>query len=226
MKISAILLIFLMGFWADNPLTSVTRRNKLKLASEAVLDKRDYQHLVAIYRQLEDSVSETQSVLNLAHAYFQAEMYEEAEKQYLKATQVPNQPILASDAFQQLGNLQAKQGNLEQSLIFYKNALQKDASNEVARYNYELVFQQLKQDNPTQIRQNQQEKSSKNTKKQQEKSSSNTNNQQEIGNETSREVNKENANMLLEAFEETERNYSGQKRPIKTTPRQKGLPDW
>lgn len=226
MKFISLLLVFLMSFWADNPLTSVTRRNNLKLVSEEVLDKKDYQRLVAIYRQLEDSVSETQSVLNLAHAYFQAEMYEDAEKQYLKATQILQQPILASDAFQQLGNLQAKQGNLEQSLIFYKNALQKDASNEVARYNYELVFQQLKQNNPTQPPQNQQEKSSKNTKKQQEKSSANTSNQQETGNETSREVNKENANMLLEAFEETERNYSGQKRPIKTAPRQKGLPDW
>ena len=215
-----------MGFWADNPLTSVTRRNKLKLVSEEVLEKKDYKRLVAIYQQLEDSVSETQSVLNLAHAYFQAEMYEEAENQYLKATQILAQPILTSDAFQQLGNLQAKQGNLEQSLVFFKNALQKDATNEVARYNYELVFLQLKKKNPSSLPQNQQEKSTKNTKNQQKNQQNNTDNQQEAGNETSQKVNQENANMLLEAFEETERNYSGQKRPIKTSPRQKGLPDW
>lgn len=226
MKILSFFLVFLMGLWVDNPLTSVTRRNKLKLVSEDVLEKKDYKRLVAIYQQLEDSVSETQSVLNLAHAYFQAEMYEDAEKQYLKATQVLNQPILASDAFQQLGNLQAKQGNLEQSLIFYKNALQKDATNEVARHNYELVFQQLKRNSPDKIPENQQQNPSKKPKNQQENQQNNTDNQQEEGNETSQKVNKENTNMLLEAFEETERNYSGQKRPIKTSPRQKGLPDW
>ena len=226
MKIISFLLFFLMGFWADNPLTSVTRRNKLKLVSEEVLEKKDYKRLVAIYRQLEDSISETQSVLNLAHAYFQAEMYEDAEKQYLKATQILEQPILASDAFQQLGNLQAKQGNLEQSLVFYKNALQKDATNEVARYNYELIFQQLKKNKPSKIPENQQEKSTKNNKNQQKNTQNSTNDQQEAGNETSQKVNQENTNMLLEAFEETERNYSGQKRPIKTSPRQKGLPDW
>lgn len=226
MKILSILLVFLMSLWADNPLTSVTRRNKLKLVSEEVLEKKDYKQLIAIYQQLEDSVLETQSVLNLAHAYFQAEMYEEAEKQYMKATQILAQPILASDAFQQLGNLQAKQGNLEQSLIFFKNALQKDATNEVARYNYELIFSQLKKKNPDKLPQNQQEKSKNNSKNQKKNTQNNTDNQQEAGNETSQKVNQENTNMLLEAFEETERNYSGQKRPIKTSPKKQGLPDW
>ncbi len=226
MKILSFLMIFVMSFWVDNPLTSVVRRNNLKLVSEEVLEKKDYKRLVAIYKQLEDSVSETQSVLNLAHAYFQAEMYEEAEQQYLKATQIPQQPILASDAFQQLGNLQVKQGNLEQSLIFYKDALQQDANNEVARHNYELIFQQLKRSNPSKILQSQQENQTKNTKTQQKNTQSNANSEQEEGNETSQKVNQENANMLLEAFEETERNYSGKKRPIKISPKQKGLPDW
>ena len=133
--------------------------NRTKAEAQKAYLAGDYQTAVDKYRFLTDSleVTEDEVLLNLANAYFQLSDTASAVGQYQTLTQSPKNSI-RSAAQQQLGVVKNKQGQFEEALNYFKNAIKADPTNEDARYNYELLKRKLEEQKKQEQKQNQDQK--------------------------------------------------------------------
>lgn len=171
-----LILILLIASAFTDPL-KVSRINRHKTAAMQAYAQGRYDEAIAHYHYLIDSlgVTDDDALLNLGHSYFQLNQPEKAKEAYTLAAAGSN-PAIQSVAHQQLGVIANRQGKYQQALQHFRSALLANATNEEARYNYELLRKKLK--NPNQPQQNEQQKNNeKNEKqqneKQQDKSSAN-----------------------------------------------------
>jgi tetratricopeptide (TPR) repeat protein len=81
---------------------------------------------------------------NEANALYQSAEFQRAMEAYQQAVETGD-PALQSQAFYNLGNALYRQQQLEQSLEAYKQAMRLDPSDSDAKHNYELVREQLEQ---------------------------------------------------------------------------------
>jgi len=139
--------ILLLIMPADG-ITHISRINNLKKEAELAYKQQDYAKSAELYKFLLDSmkVDEDAIQMNLANSYFQLKEKEKANFHYSKASLSDNDKI-KSRAFQQLGALKAQDQKTEEALSFFKEAMKADPNNTDARYNYELLKNQEKQEN-------------------------------------------------------------------------------
>lgn len=126
----------------------IARINSAKSAAKKAFLANDYPTAIAKYRYLIDSlgVKEDEVLMNLAHSYFNQNDTTNAQAAYQKLLTNPNtNKTLRSNAFQQLGVINNRQGKLEESLANFKEALKADPTNEDARYDYEMVKKKLEE---------------------------------------------------------------------------------
>jgi len=86
---------------------------------------------------------------NEANALYQSEEFQRAMEAYQHAVEAGD-PALQSQAFYNLGNALYRQQQLEPSLEAYKQAMRLDPSDSDAKHNYELVRDQLEQQQQSQ----------------------------------------------------------------------------
>ena len=124
----------------------ISKVNTAKSEAKKAYQRGDYKKAVEQYQILTDSlgVDEEEVRMNLAHAYFQLNDTTNAQQRYQPLTS-SNRASYRSLANQQLGVLSNRQGKLEEALNYFKNAMKADATNEEARYNYEMVKKKLEE---------------------------------------------------------------------------------
>ena len=124
----------------------IARINKLKKAGESAYRNGEFEQAINSFRTLTDSigVNEDPVLLNLANSYFQTKDTTNAIQYYARVLGSDNMEM-QSRAYQQIGVLLQQQNKLQEALNNFKLALKADASNEDARYNYELLKRMLDQ---------------------------------------------------------------------------------
>jgi tetratricopeptide (TPR) repeat protein len=142
MKALTYLLVAVLAIFSET-ITSVSRLNQSVTNAQAAYARRDFNAAIFYYHYLLDSlhVRDRAASLNLAHAYFKANIPIKAFSYYRPlATKTP--PTMASLVNLQLGVLVAPDDKW-QALEYFKKALIQNPRNEEARYNYELLKKYL-----------------------------------------------------------------------------------
>lgn len=146
MKWLAVPLILLAALGIDPRV--IARINAAKAEAKKAFLANDYTTAITKYRYLVDSlgVKEDEVLMNLAHSYFNLNDTTNALTSYQKLLTGPNtDKMLRSNAYQQLGVINNRQGKLEEALTNFKEALKADPTNEDARYDYEMVKKKLEE---------------------------------------------------------------------------------
>jgi len=92
---------------------------------------------------------------NIGDALYKKRHYEEAIQAYQKAMNAADDVLLQSKAYYNIGNSLYKLGRLPESILAYKKALELNPNDEEAKYNLEYVRAKLKQESQKQPLQSQ-----------------------------------------------------------------------
>ena len=143
MKLTAGLFIFFLLLIDPGKIGQI---NTLKADAKKAYTSGDYKTAAEKYSYLVEklNVREDEVMMNMANAYFHLNDTSHTTGTYQELTTSTNTKI-KSTANQQLGVMKNKQGNSEEALQYFKQALRADPSNEEARYNYELVKKKLEE---------------------------------------------------------------------------------
>lgn len=130
-------------------LFSLTGDDGLLTQAEVAYLKGSYTESVQLYRQAlrEYPEKSTQIRFNIAQCYGQMDSTLEAIQNYEQATRSADAE-LASQAFNNLGEINASVENLEKAKDQFMRALNRDPENDKARYNFELVVRRLEAARP------------------------------------------------------------------------------
>lgn len=139
-----LLLLFLFfGLVSDN-LNKAAQVNQQVTVAQQYYESGQYHRAAGIYLYLIDSltIQDPELILNLAHATFLNGESNKAQILYTRLSKQPD-PFLKSTAFNQLGVLYFRKNNAERALYHFRKALIENASNETARFNFELTQKYL-----------------------------------------------------------------------------------
>ena len=130
----AIILLFTL-----NPIR-VSHINSFKEDAEVAFNKGDYTDAVNKFKYLIDTLKadDPALILNFAHAQLLSEDTLAAVALY-QSLMKDGPATLRSKAWLQMGVIKNKQGNPEEALSHFKEAIKADRNNADARYNYELL---------------------------------------------------------------------------------------
>jgi len=123
---------------------TITRINEYAITAAAAYAQEDYVEAIAAYEYLlhDLEVRDDQLQLNLAHAYYCAGLWLQAQQEYRLLANHQSHHLRAV-AHLQLGNIATGQAKYRQALTLYKTALIAEPINDAARYNYELLKKYL-----------------------------------------------------------------------------------
>ena len=163
--LSFLLILTLFGIDPGN----IGKVNSAKSSAKQAFIAGDYKTALSKYKYLTDSmgVKEDEVLMNMAHSYFNLNDTANAVGAYQKLLTSQNKQ-LKSNAYQQLGVLNNRQGRLEEALTNFKEALKTDPTNEDARYDYEMVKKKLEEKKKQEQQNKDQNKDQKDQKKDQE----------------------------------------------------------
>ncbi|QDH80724.1 hypothetical protein FKX85_17435 [Echinicola soli] len=118
--------------------------------------KAEYEESVRQHLALlnEHDITSSEVNFDLALSYQLNGQEEDAKKKYLELSGAPKANI-ASSASNQNGVLLGREKKYEEALTAFKTALIKDPTNEIARYNYELLARWLDKNQDQQEQENQ-----------------------------------------------------------------------
>ncbi|MCS7018161.1 MAG: tetratricopeptide repeat protein [Cytophagales bacterium] len=122
-------------------ITDIPAINRLKREAEAAFQNKYWNVAASKYGELVEKyqVKEPEVLLNLAHAYFEAQDFAKALTHYEQAAK-SNEKVIQSVAYQQAAIIKAQNGQLEEALKYLRNSLRALPDNQAARYNYEVVY--------------------------------------------------------------------------------------
>jgi hypothetical protein len=149
LRIAFFILVINQTFaWDFDPMR-ISKANKAKEQASEAFAKKNYDVAISRYKYLLDTlkVKDEKAQLNLAHCYMRKADYTNAQNYYTSATRLTDSQ-LRSVAFQQLGILASEKENKEDAIANFKNALRSNPANEQARFNYELMVKNKKQESP------------------------------------------------------------------------------
>ena len=205
-------------------MTNVSERNLLKIQAGIAFSQKKYVLAVEKYQNLSEISFnlEPEARLNLAHAYFYTNDTTNALNQYKKLLKVNDERIL-STALIQIGVINSMLGDSATAIVVFKEALNKNPDNKIARYNYELLRKKMPLEPPKNNQNNNQAEDPKSnngggTKKTEEK-------QEELSSQTPEKMSKEKALQILEAIKTNELQYSQQRKKVGTK-KEKNSKDW
>ena len=91
-----------------------------------------------------ESPENSQLKYNIANAHFNMKNYEEAIKNYQDVAATAQDIQLEEKSLYNIGNCKYRQGMLEESVEYYKKALDLDPNDQDAKYNLEFVREEIK----------------------------------------------------------------------------------
>jgi hypothetical protein len=250
----ALILIIGLGFWLDWGLEPVSEINELKTKSEEDFSEKRFREAFEALKRLssinKDEQTDEAAQLNKGHSLFNlkdtsakfeyAKMNFAKEKSLRSIALQQNAVLLANFLRDNPGNEKGKE-MLEEAIALSREALRANPANDDARYNYELLVrlqsansqnQQSGSDN--QNSEQKEQKEEENKQQQQKEQEGKGKNEEKEGkkNESAsehtekRKMDKEAAQMILNAMKNSETQYLQQMKRKAAKPHDKGLPDW
>ncbi len=184
------------------------KENRLLRQGNRNFEKGDFKAAEKDYRKaLELNRESTRGQFNLGTAVYRNNNFEEAGKIYSGLAEKKNSRDVQSKVFHNLGNslLQAKE--YEKSIQAYKNALLNDPKNLDTKYNLEYAKRMLKKQQQQQQQQNQDKKEDQKDQKdkQQQPQDQQQRNDQQKQPQDQKKISKEDAERMLEALKNDEK---------------------
>lgn len=222
---------------------------KLILEGNKQYQKKEYSEAEKNYlKALNKNKDSYKGAFNLGTAYYQQGKYQEAAEQFQLLTHRATSKDTLAKAYHNLGNALMKLKKYEESANAYKNALKNNPNDEDTRYNLAYAQQMLKQQQQQQ-KQNKENKDKKDDKenkdqkdeqkkdnndkdkKEQDKKEQEEKNKQEEENKEEEkpkkeEISKEDAQRLLDALQNDEKNLQEKRKKGKTGVKVEIEKDW
>ena len=247
MLCAAVFAIFFAGRWSDMV-------RSLPEQAEQAYEQKDYQKALELYQEAQTHNPDSDTLAyNLGNTMYRLGRYQEAGKLYNRILENKN-PVLSADSYYNMGNTLYQMGratddqqNYSQAVEAFKQAVRLDPEDRDAKYNYEMVKQLLKeqqqqqqQNQDNQDQQDQEKKQDRQQQKQDDKQQQQDRNrkdqeqQQQQQQEQTREqqprpkpgqMSKEEAERILEALAQMEKNEQEKKKEKKVPANRRG-PDW
>ena len=164
--------------------------NDYKKASEEVYQKA-----------LQDKSSQLKAKFNMGDAYYRQGQYDQAVEQYKNALTSTSDKVLAAHAYHNIGNSYLAQKKYPESIKAYENALRSNCTDDDTRYNlaYAESMANPKKQQQQQQQQNQQQQQQQNQQQQQKPQP--------------QDLTKQNAQHMLDALDNDEKNNRKQAQP-------------
>ena len=181
-------------------------------------EKNRYSESEILYRKaLDKNKQSADAVFNAGDALYKQEKYEDAGKQFMENINLNEDRNKKSAGFYNLGNSFLKSNKLKESIDAYKNCLRLNPQNLEAKYNLayaqDLLQQQQQQQQQQQNKDQQQKQDKNNQNKEKEQDQDQSDNkeqqdqqQQQQPRQDDQAISKEDAERILNALENDEKN--------------------
>ena len=209
-------------------LGSVSAQSKRSLNNDGVdlyNEKKFADAEVKFKKSLEKDPQLFQGHFNLGDSYYKQGRYDEAIQSYKNSIGLTDDKEKKSKAFHNIGNALLKQQKYEDGIGAYKNALKTNPNDLETKYNLSYALNMLKQN---QNKQNQQNKNDKNKDQnkdqqqqqqdQQDKKDQNKEQQKQQQQQPKNQISKEEAQRILEAMKNNEKDMQKKLRKVKGKP--------
>ncbi|WP_234734821.1 tetratricopeptide repeat protein [Tellurirhabdus bombi] len=135
-----LILSILLWIWDNRSFEQISQKNVARQKAQSAYEKGRFREAVEQYELLIRSSMfvEPSARLDLAHAYYQLERYEEAKRYYQQVAKV-KKPELSAAALVQLGIIACQQTDSATALSFFRQALNVEPRNTKAQFDYELI---------------------------------------------------------------------------------------
>ena len=127
-------------WWMEIPANHISQNNQARQEAEVAYRSGRFDRALTLYAHLSRTTTTIDLAvrLNLGHTYFQLRQYTNAKSQYETLLQSDRSDLRTVSATQ-LGVIACFDGDSATALTLFRQALLEDATNEPARYNFELV---------------------------------------------------------------------------------------
>ncbi len=177
-------------------------------------EKSRYSESEILYRKaLDKNKQSADAVFNAGDALYKQEKYEDAGKQFIENINLNEDRNKKSAGFYNLGNSFLKSNKLKESIDAYKNSLRLNPQNLEAKYNLayaqDLLQQQQQQQQNQDQQQQKQDKNNQDQNKEKEQDQSDNKEQQDQQQQPQQDdqaISKEDAERILNALENDEKN--------------------
>ena len=246
MVCAACFTVFFAGRWSD-----LVR--SLPEQAEQAYERKDYDKALELYQEAQTRNPDSDTLAyNLGNTFYRLGRFEDAKKQYGRILENENR-VLSADSYYNMGNTLYQVGrktedqqSYQQAMEAFKQSIAISPEDREAKYNYELVKRLLKeqqqqqqqhqqnqdkQDQQDQEKNQQQQQQQKQEKQQPQDQEQQQQQQQQQQVEQQQQqaqpgkMTKEEAERILEALIQMEKNEQQKKKEKKAQERRRG-PDW
>ncbi|MBX7152434.1 tetratricopeptide repeat protein [bacterium] len=212
--------------------------------ADKLYEQGDNYHAMQMYKKmLDQNPNDPELNYNVGNTLYRMQMYDQAAQYYERALTNTNDQQLKSDIQYNMANCLYKSKKIKESIEGYKQALRKNPNDEDARFNLEYAMKQIQQPPPPPQKndsENSSEKKDKdsskeqNQNKQQQDQKDNQNKEQreqEKNNQQQQQaqqqgLSKKEAEKILDALKNQERDYQKKQIKERATSEQKTEKDW
>ncbi|WP_300728311.1 tetratricopeptide repeat protein [uncultured Bacteroides sp.] len=202
------LLVSVVAFGQNNERKYLRSGNKLYKDSTFVKAEVDYR------KALDQNPNSTDAMYNLGNSLLMQQKAKDAMEQYVAAARVEKDKKKLAEIYHNMGVILQSSKQLPQCIEAYKKALRNNPKDDETRYNLALAQKQLKDQQQQQQNQNQnkdqkqdqkQEEKQQNKDQQDQKKEEQQQNQQQQQQQDQNQMSKENAEQLLKAAMQDEK---------------------
>lgn len=208
--------------------------------ADKLFEGGDHYHAMQSYKQLlDENPNDPELNYNAGNSLYRMQMYDQAKLYYEKALSNTSDPKLKNNIQYNIANCEFKSKKLKESVEGYKQVLRKDPDDADARKNLELALKQMQKQNPPPQKnedknqskkdeqQDDQDKDKKEEQKQEQEEQNNQDpNNQKKQNKPKQGMDKKEAEKVLDALKNQEKDYQKKKIKEKVTKEQKTEKDW
>jgi tetratricopeptide (TPR) repeat protein len=208
--------------------------------ADKLFESGDHYHAMQSYKDLlSENPNDPELNYNVGNSLYRMQMYDQAKLFYEKALANTSDAALKNKIQYNLANCEFKSQKLKESIEGYKQVLRKDPNDEDARKNLELALKQMQKQNPppqTNENKEQNKKDQNKDQKDQDKKDENTNQKQEQDQNEDKNQKKQNAQKqgmdkkqaekILDALKNQEKEYQKKKVKEKIMKDSKTEKDW
>lgn len=187
---------------------------------------------VSYRKAIDKNKMSSDAIFNLGDALYKQKKYEDAGKQFIEDADIDRNNLKKSNSFYNLGNSLLQSNKIEESIKAYKNSLILNPQNKDAKYNLayaqDLLKRQQQQQQQQKDQNKEQNKDQKNEQnKKQNQNQEQKNNQQQQQQQQQQGISKEDAQRLLNAIANDEKNVQEKVKLAKASKEQvKTIKNW
>ena len=239
-KSKSVLLIFLFVFIIRPAETIFAQVGLSRRMADKLFESGDHYHAMQSYKQLlDENPNDPELNYNVGNSLYRMQMFDQAKLYYEKALANTSDPKLKNSIQYNMANCEFKSKKLKESIEGYKQVLRKDPGDEDARKNLELALKQMQKENPP-PQKNEDKNKSKKDQQQDEKEKDKKDRPQDQKQEENKEdpsdqkkqnrpkqgIDKKQAEKILDALKNQEKEYQKKLVKEKVTKDQKTEKDW